>query len=816
MPDTPQGISVILIVKNCAAQLKDCLASLNDFLRPEFGDEIVIVDTGSTDKNATLRVAKEAGANIFPHPELNSAGMLDLVRKYLPEHAELLAKEPQFSDGFLSDFAAARELCHTHAKNELCFWLDSDDIFTYPPDLRDTVAAYFAKPENTCLFFAYDYAFEPNDGACTTVLWRERIYRKSNFVWKGICHETLVPKDGVPQRVEKIDRAAARIIHKHPRHHTFSDVRNYVILRHAYETADWKDPRWELYLGNASRGLARYTEAIQWYTRTLQHSGSPEDRLTCALNIAYAYILFGRPWRAIDWFFQAIKIVPSDPRSYYGVARAYHDLKRYQECLRWTQIGHATCASRPELLTAVDPNHYDFYPKIFETLSCKELGDVNGAVHCAQEALLLRPNFQNAKDLFADVKQWAAVKQTINSVGHLIKYANSGSAACDIIHSLKPEVRKLIPELQLETYATPPKKSVTFLCGYAHEPWDHTCLNSGIGGSEKMAILLATEFAKRGYRVDIYGRPKDGNAYKSFDGVTYLPHFAFNPELPRDIVIGWRNWATLDLRIKYRKFFMDLHDVQQAEYVSPGRLARLSAAIFKSNYHLAPLKDVLGPKGIVLRNAVDPAHFQHSIPRDLKRIVYCSSGDRGLKRALKLFAKIKTLVPDAVFDFFYGFTPTYLTVSAQRDYQYFGDEGCARHLLDYAEECFCLAERVGAVNHGRIGHEALAKELCFSSILLYPTKFPEISCMAVMEAQAAGCIPVVSRFAALEETTKHGSLIDPDDDAAFVRTVSEILTRGHDLDDYRAAMAAEAIKSFNISDLAAAWIQLFEAPDAAT
>jgi glycosyltransferase involved in cell wall biosynthesis len=50
-------LSVILITKNEAANLRDCLASV------AFADEIVVVDSGSTDD--TVAIARELGAQVF-------------------------------------------------------------------------------------------------------------------------------------------------------------------------------------------------------------------------------------------------------------------------------------------------------------------------------------------------------------------------------------------------------------------------------------------------------------------------------------------------------------------------------------------------------------------------------------------------------------------------------------------------------------------------------------------------------------------------------------------------------------------------------
>lgn len=59
--DKPQTISVCMIVKNEENFMPGCLATVK-----ELADEIIVVDTGSTDR--TMEIAREYGAKIYEHP----------------------------------------------------------------------------------------------------------------------------------------------------------------------------------------------------------------------------------------------------------------------------------------------------------------------------------------------------------------------------------------------------------------------------------------------------------------------------------------------------------------------------------------------------------------------------------------------------------------------------------------------------------------------------------------------------------------------------------------------------------------------------
>jgi GT2 family glycosyltransferase len=93
------NVSLTIIARDEATNLSNCLRSVQGLF-----DEIVVVDTGSTDR--TVEVARSFGARVF-----------DFV--------------------WVDDFAAARNAALARAAGDYAFWLDADDVVD-PPE-RDTL-----------------------------------------------------------------------------------------------------------------------------------------------------------------------------------------------------------------------------------------------------------------------------------------------------------------------------------------------------------------------------------------------------------------------------------------------------------------------------------------------------------------------------------------------------------------------------------------------------------------------------------------------------------------------------------------------------
>ena len=149
-------------------------------------------------------------------------------------------------------------------------------------------------------------------------------------------------------------------------------------------------------------------------------------------------------------------------------------------------------------------------------------------------------------------------------------------------------------------------------------------------------------------------------------------------------------------------------------------------------------------------------------------LAYTSTPYRGLELLLDAFPRIRRAVPGSTLKVFSG----------MQVYQLPGAEEQARFGPLYRR----CRETEGVEYLGGRPQPEVAAALKAASVLAYPNTYPETSCIAVLEAMAAGCRVVTSHRAALPETTAgFARLVPVDLDPAayldrFVEEVVQALT----------------------------------------
>ena len=169
-------LSLCMIVKNEEAVLTRVLASAI-----QFADEILVADTGSTDR--TVEIARQYTKHIYHYP-------------------------------WNDDFAAARNFICEKVTTEYWMWLDADDIvpaesITAILKLKETLSK---SPQPDVVMLKYIAGFQP-DGTPAFTYDRERILRTDrHFLWKGRVHEAIAPRGRIlysPIQIEHRKPASA-------------------------------------------------------------------------------------------------------------------------------------------------------------------------------------------------------------------------------------------------------------------------------------------------------------------------------------------------------------------------------------------------------------------------------------------------------------------------------------------------------------------------------------------------------------------------------------------------------------------------------
>lgn len=821
-------ISFTIIVKDNPDGLRDALRSIKAIAHDD--DQIIVLDTGSRN-NATIKAAREFTDDVISRPLVKQVSKL--VKRWLPEYYGVF-RESEYADGMIMDFAAARQYITDAAANDWIFWIDSDDTIIDPDgNLRDLLNRLILSGKRDSLMMDYHYSFNEH-GAVTTVLKRERLFDRTKYYWKGRCHETAIPREGVAvSGAALFTDLRAVVAHTNKRRdgaHKLSDIRNYVILRAEIEECRKKDrapdPRSIYYLANAARGLKRDTEAIDNYKVLIDRSGSRDDRFAAAYSIGVAYLENKRVPEAMDWFRRCQSLNTADPRSYYMLARSCYLLGRYQEAAFHFQVGRMLPEPRLSLHT-YDPTHIHIKPLHIAILTYKELDDFDACAALMDELRQKAPHDRETQDLEATLSNWAAgrritdaaqtVLANLRDMDTQLKYNKIRSLLGDLNAVPEQLENRGLAALEPPDNREIPKRDVVFFCGNTAEPWGPENAKTGIGGSERMVIEMAPRLQRLGFRVSVYANvPHSQRGLDKETGVNWQHFGSFDYRRKRGVVIFWRSVRAVELPVPCERRIVWCHDVQSPHEWTPARIALLDQAWFLSDYHANTIGEAArtqlerAGKLLITRNGVDTALFEkQGIGRDPRRIVFLSSPDRGALTAIKIFRDAKHRSPGTMkgteLHIYYGFTKTFMERAAAVEYLHVPDVDRDINSYEYMKAVFAAVDACPDVHfHGRVSFEEAARALCSAGVWLYPTRFPEISCMGAMEAQVAGCNIVATPYAALKETINWDVRAWPIRDLSQAQECADTLTKA--VSEYAMpGIDKRAAERFSMDKLADEW-----------
>jgi len=829
---TTNKISACLIVRDEQGTIEACLASIRQYV-----DEIVIVDTGSTDD--TPAIARKIADKFEVFLDCNDA------------------------EGRIDDFSLARNRSFAIASNDVVLWLDGDDVLQGAEHLP-LIAAELVKYPNSQVILPYEYAHD-EQGRVTLLQYRERmLYPRKHWEWRFPVHESCLLTAGHELSVATRDESV-RLVHGSGSGKTRETERNLRILRKYIERVGEEDVRSLYYYGvelglQAMRGygrgdigaflentgaslrvLKRYVELAYW----------ADEKFLALLEIARHYQRLNDHDEAIRWAFRASE-TKHFPEAYWVLMRSYYSIGRqdkrserlnYERAVHFGQIGMSLVPTDvAQSLLAQDPTER---ARAHEVLAvCQgSIGHLDDAIGSLEAGLRVMPEHELMKK---NLKAFhiERAKRRVLAETSVLQQAGALAAGADAVIRMAlsddfsvqlqpptPHVPDAAPGRVLpfrsngagvsggtdghpRAARSPGKLDIIFFVGPGFEPWNgETIARTGLGGSETMAWELARRLAKRGHGVRLIGHVGPGAPAGTFDGVEFIGCDEFfsgdyggRPGARHcDVLISSRQPGVVDdgAGITAGARILWLHDVHCGPQLTHKRNIRFDRILALSNWHKSFLRrcyPLIDPEKIlVTRNGIDLTRYDGRETRNARRAFYSSSPDRGLDVLLDVWPVVRKSIPDAELHVFYGF----------ENWERSADDNERKKIAHLKAK---LARTAGVRVRGRVNGEELAREQLRCGVWTFSTAFTETSCLTGMEAQAAGCRIVTSPLAALNETVgDRGQLVPGFGTPGYIETFAAAVvmamteTLGARAVDDRAALQEYARKHFGLEELASEW-----------
>jgi glycosyltransferase involved in cell wall biosynthesis len=352
-------ISLTMIVKNEQENLPRCLASVRGIF-----DEIVVVDTGSTDR--TVEIARSFGAKVFEFEWVDS-------------------------------FSAARNEALKHATGDFVFWLDADDVVE-PAEREKLVALLQRLRAGDQAAYVVRCACDPSpDGTGgDTVVDHIRLFPfRGDVRWTYRVHEQILPA----LRPAKV---LVRWTNLTVRHTGYADqeLRARKLERDTrllmLDLADRPDDPFVLFnLGAVAVERHEWPKALRFLERSLRGS-APTDSIVRKLFalIARTHQMMGDSEKALRACSKGLRLDREDAELWFRKAVVHRhrgESSQAEQC--WQRILRLR---RPDQFCSVDQGIYGHLTRRNLAALAAERGDHAGAERLWREVLVECPGDREA------------------------------------------------------------------------------------------------------------------------------------------------------------------------------------------------------------------------------------------------------------------------------------------------------------------------------------------------------------------------------------------------------------------------------------
>ncbi|WP_337966639.1 glycosyltransferase family 2 protein [uncultured Flavobacterium sp.] len=325
-------VSLCMIVKNEGETLGKCLESIKNIV-----DEIVIVDTGSTDKTK------------------------EIAYRYT---------DKVYDFAWINDFAAARNFAFSKATKDYQLWLDADDIIIEKDQIAFLELKKTLSPEVDMVLMKYNYVVDENNNP-TYSFHRERLVKRANnYRWNDPVHE-YIEYGG--------NYLMSEIAITHKKVDSFSD-RNLKIYESELEKNIPFSPRSLYYYARELRDHSRYEDAVLYFKKFLAtKKGSVGDSINACLEIGKIYRKLNDTDNALKYLFQTFSFDIPKAEACCEIAAIYKINADYTKAIYWYELILKLNISKNDT-SIMTTDCWNFVPAIELAVCYYNINDVEKAI----------------------------------------------------------------------------------------------------------------------------------------------------------------------------------------------------------------------------------------------------------------------------------------------------------------------------------------------------------------------------------------------------------------------------------------------------
>ncbi|MCI8358437.1 MAG: glycosyltransferase [Lachnospiraceae bacterium] len=330
-------ISVCIIAKNEEKRIEKCLASIKPY-----GFEIVVVDTGSTDRTR------------------------EIAGKYADQVLDF---------AWCDDFSAARNFSLRAASNNWIFMLDCDE---YIKTIDVEELNYFRKhlSDSVGSVFRENIVTENGVAVINNTDNTERFFDRRLYHYTGMIHEQLTPKHGGEISAYLLKTTILHTGYDMTKEEqTAKYQRNFTLLKKQLET-DPENPYLYYQLGKSCEIIEDYADACVYYGKGLSFDLDPELAYVQAMVVSYGNALLRTGQAEAALGFEGIYDAFSPLADFvYLMGNIYKENQMYEQALEQYQkaIGIPLCRLE---------GANSFLPVYRTGEICEIFGDITAAVSC--------------------------------------------------------------------------------------------------------------------------------------------------------------------------------------------------------------------------------------------------------------------------------------------------------------------------------------------------------------------------------------------------------------------------------------------------